>query len=331
MPYALVPPKAGRSPFWRVRGTEFSIPIDRSTQTSDKRVAAKLLAQWRTEAQQLAVAPPDATSGLTFASASIAYMNAGGERRFLAALLKHFREKPLAKIDQAAIDAAAVALYPESTAATRNRQVYSPVSAILRHAGVMVPLRRPKGAHDGRRVDWLRPDQAFALLDAAGAIHERFGALLTFLLYTGVRLSEALRLEWSDVDLTAAVALIRETKNGEPLTVHLPPPIIAALASLDRAKPRVFRLTKAGRLYHLLAEAETRAEIELPPRTAFHVLRHTHATWRRLYSGADTAAVVASGLWRSRTAASRYEHLDVTEEARKSDMLPTAPTRAKSV
>jgi integrase len=329
MPYNLVPPKAGRSTFWRVRGTEFSIPIDRSTQTSDRRLAAKLLAQWRTEAQRLAVAPPDATSGLTFAGAAIAYMNADGEKRFLAPLLKHFREKPLAKIDQAAIDAAAVALYPDSTPATRNRQVYSPVSAILRHSGVTVPLRRPKGAHDGRRLDWLKPDQAFALLEAAAAIHERFGALLTFLLYSGVRLSEALRLEWSDIDLTGAVALIRETKNGEPLTVHLPPPIIASLASLDRDKPRVFRLTKAGRLYHLLADAERRAGVELPPRTAFHVLRHTHATWRRLYAGADTAALVASGLWRSRTAASRYEHLDVTEEARKSDMLPT-PTRAKS-
>ncbi len=213
MPYALVPPKAGRSPFWRVRGTEFSIPIDRSTQTSDRRLAAKLLAQWRTEAQRLAVAPPDEKRGLTFASASIAYMNAGGEKRFLAPLLKHFREKALAKIDQAAIDAAAVALYPESTPATRNRQVYSPVSAILRHAGVIMPLRRPKGAHDGRRLDWLRQDQAFALLDAASIIHERFGALLKFLLYSGVRLSEALRLEWIDVDLTRAVALIRETKK----------------------------------------------------------------------------------------------------------------------
>ncbi len=201
MPYTLVAPKAGRSPYWRVRGTEYGISIDRSAKTGDKRLASKFLAEWRAEAQRLALSPPAATGGLTFAGASIAYMQADGEKRFLAPLLTHFGETPLSRIDQAAIDAAAVALYPDGTPATRNRQVYSPVSAVLRHAGVTLPLRRPKGAHAGRRVDWLRPDQAFALLDTAGAIHEGFGALLTFLLYGGVRLSEALRLEWKDVDL----------------------------------------------------------------------------------------------------------------------------------
>jgi hypothetical protein len=37
MPYTLHPPKAGRSPYWRLRGTEFGIPISRSTKTADKR------------------------------------------------------------------------------------------------------------------------------------------------------------------------------------------------------------------------------------------------------------------------------------------------------
>jgi integrase len=331
MPYTLVAPKAGRSPFWRVRGTEYGIALDRSTRVADKASASKLLRQWRDEAKRQHLAPADETRGLTFAGATLAYIRADGEKRFLEPLLIHFSETPLAKIDQAAIDAAAVAIYPNATPATRNRQVYSPVSAIMRHAGVLRPLRRPKGAHDGRRLEWLRPEEAFGLLEAATAIHERFGALLKFLLYSGVRLSEALRLEWKDVDLERAVALIRETKNGSPLTVHLPPEITAALASLTRDKARVFCLTKSGRLYHLLAESEKRAGLNLPPRTAFHVLRHTHATWRRLYAGADTSALVETGLWRSRTAASRYEHIDVSEEARKSDMLPTRANGVRAV
>jgi hypothetical protein len=57
-------------------------------------------------------------------------------------------------------------------------------------------------------------------------------------------------------------------------------------------------------------------------------LRHTHATWRRLYSGADTSALVQTGQWKSRNAAAIYEHIDVSEEARKADLLPTL-TRAK--
>ena len=80
-------------------------------------------------------------------------MQAGGERRFVAPLLRHFGETPIAEIDQAAIDAAAVAIHPGGTPATRNRQVYSPTSAILRRAGVALPLRRPKGGLGQRRTD----------------------------------------------------------------------------------------------------------------------------------------------------------------------------------
>ena len=55
MPFKLVPPTAGRSPFWKVRGTELGIPINRSTKTGDRKLAAKLLAQWRAEAQRDAI------------------------------------------------------------------------------------------------------------------------------------------------------------------------------------------------------------------------------------------------------------------------------------
>lgn len=43
MPYELKAPKAVRSPYWRVRGTEFGIYLDRSTQTSDRREAAPVM------------------------------------------------------------------------------------------------------------------------------------------------------------------------------------------------------------------------------------------------------------------------------------------------
>lgn len=65
--------------------------------------------------------------------------------------------------------------------------------AIMRHAGVVKAIKRPKSTV-GRRLDWLRPDDAFKLLEAASATDNRLGALMTFLLYAGPRLSEALRL-----------------------------------------------------------------------------------------------------------------------------------------
>ena len=328
MPFKLVAPKAGRSPFYRVRGSEFGISIDRSTKTGDRKIAVKFLAEWRVQAQRDAISGRERKAELTFASAALAYMRAGGEARFLAPLLRHFGGIPLADLSQPEIDAASVALYPRATPATRNRQVYSPVSAVLKHAGVEKPLKRPKGARSVPRLHWLRPEEAFALMASATSLNARFGALITFLLYCGPRLSEALRLEWQDVDLMEGTAFLRRTKNGSPIALHLPPFVVSALANIQADNGRVFQLTKCGRLYALMAQAEKASGVDLPQGIAFHILRHSHATWRRRETGADTSALVGTGLWRSREAAGVYEHLDPSEESKKSNLLPT-PTRAK--
>jgi integrase len=285
MPFKLVAPKAGRSPFYRVRGSEYGIYINRSTKTGDRKVAAKFLAEWRAQAQRDAISGRERKGEVTFAGAALAYMRAGGEARFLAPLLRHFGEAPLADMGQPDIDAAAVALYPDATPATRNRQVYSPVSAVLKHAGVEKPLRRPKGARSVPRLHWLRPEQAFALMAAATTVHARFGALVTFLLYCGPRLSEALRLEWDDVDLQRGTAFLRRTKNGSPTPLHLPPIVVSALANVQAENGRVFGLSKSGRLYALLASAERASGVTLPAGIAFHILRHSHATWCRHETG----------------------------------------------
>ncbi|MCZ7564732.1 MAG: hypothetical protein M5U07_06365 [Xanthobacteraceae bacterium] len=74
------------------------------------------------------------------------FRNAGGDRRFLAPLLEHFGNTILTAIDSQAIDAAVIALYPDAPGATRNRQVYTPVSAVLKHAGEQLEVRTPAGA-----------------------------------------------------------------------------------------------------------------------------------------------------------------------------------------
>ena len=186
MPYKLIPPKAGRSSFWRIRGTEFGTYLDRSTQTGDRREAARFLKFWRDEAERVALSGPVKVEAM-FGLAAVAYMNSGRDKQFLPPLIEHFKDKPLAEIDQAALNAAAVALYPRGSDATRNRQVYSPVSAILKHAGVRKAFQRPKGARSTPRLHWLREDQAWPLIEAASARHARFGAFLTFLLYCGPR------------------------------------------------------------------------------------------------------------------------------------------------
>ena len=323
MPYKLIPPKAGRWSSYRVRGTEFGIYIDRSTSTGDRREAQQRLNQWREEARR---ATGPLKVGTTFEAASLAYMEAGGERRFLAPLLTHFAGVMIDAIDQQAIDAAASALYPKAGAATRNRQVYSPVIAVLRRSGVATAFKRPIGGLGRRRLQWLKPEEAARLLSAAGGVEPRFGALCAFLLYTGCRLSEALELARADLPLDEGFAYIRDTKNGDPRPVHLPPQVIAALRSIategTARRRRVFGWSKCGLVYGMLGEACKKAKIKLPARTAFHIFRHTYGAWMRRYAGLDTSGLVATGAWKSRNAASIYEHAVTTEEARKADLLP---------
>jgi integrase len=321
----LFPPRKGYSSHWRIRGTHIGQYVNRSAQTGERKVAAKLLKKLQEDIELGAYARPNDP---TFASAALSYMQAGGERRFLTPLLQHFGERLLAKIGQREVDSVATALYPDATAATRNRQVYSPVSAVLRHAGVTGGLRRPKGARGESRLCWLNQDDAFALLASAGELHSRFGALCTFLLYTGCRLSEGLRLQSADIDLAAGFAYVRRTKNGDPRPVHLPPVVVAALANIELGPRTAFALAKSGRLYELLDDAAQRANVVIPDRVAFHIFRHTYGAWMRRHAGLDTSGLVATGAWKSRQAAAVYEHVDVNEESRKADLLPTG---AKSV
>jgi integrase len=144
-----------------------------------------------------------------------------------------------------------------------------------------------------------------------------------------MRLSEALGLTWNDVRLADGFAYVPDTKTDTPRAVFLPPVAVAAMANVSgdgevRAVGRLFRYSKSGHLYSLLKVAAIRADVDLPERSAFHIFRHTYATWMRRYAGLDTKGLVATGAWRDRKSADRYEHVQVSEEARKAILLPVS-------
>jgi integrase len=256
-------------------------------------------------------------------------MQAGGERNFVEPILRAWGERAIETIDQIAIDTLAVELYPAAEASTRNRQVYTPVSAILKHVGVDRKIKRPKGAHGRARTFWLKPEPTFTLLDAASAIDAEFGIFCTLLNYTGLRLSEGLGLQCEQVDLSREFAYVSDTKTGEPRAVYLPPAVVAALAGhprgLDR-RGRLFRFHKGGWLMDQLAAACVAAGVVLPRRTAFHVFRHNYATWMRLYGGLDALGLSRTGAWADMKSVERYSHSEPTAEARRAADLP-APKR----
>ena len=342
MPIKLIAPRPGKTPYYAGRGKYLGRYVDRSTKALTKPLARKVIRQWQREIERGEFAEPTEP---TFASALISYLNAGGDPRPTGKLLEYFKTRPLREFDKAVIDACALALFPTQSAATRNREVYTPVSAILKSAGAAFDfkIKRPKGSRGKVITSWLWPEQAFRIFAAALTLDVEFEILLQFLCYTGCRLSDPLKMKCSDVRLSEAFAFVGKTKNGKPRPVFLPPALVARLAShprgLDRGDARLFRFHKSGALYYLLMAAcmiacglPKPARIKRgkrPPRPKyeldwvnFHSFCHTYGTWMRRYGGLDVRGLVGTGRWDSIQSAERYAHVVASEDAMMAAFLP---------
>lgn len=191
MPLQIVASRNKKTPNLYIRGAYLGVRVDQSCRTDRRSVAKTILKRIegeieRGEYRQVKVAG----TSPTFLSAAVAYMEAGRRKRYVAKLIRHFGETPLSEIDQAAIDNAAVALHPNAGPGTRNAAVYTPVSAILHHAGVDLKMRRPKGAKGRVVTDWLRPEDANAIIIAADQVNSEFGICCgpcSTLVYASVR------------------------------------------------------------------------------------------------------------------------------------------------
>lgn len=270
-------------------------------------------------------------------------MRDGGERRYIAFNLKHFREMLLKDIDQAALDNAAETLLPTAAPDYRNRKVYTPVIAILRQAlGDKCPtFRRPKGSKGTERKGFMWPEDAFDVIDEAEKDDPEFGLYLFSLLYTGIRKSEG--LDALKVDVPPKIS---------HYGYAIPRTAIRACSGCARTLPIAFKHTlkrfrkaasafsgsgTAGHFKHKLLRA-TMAVCGLPcPKrrptgwkppefrlrfVTFHIFRHTWATWMRMYGGADLQGLAETKNWRDPRSVARYAHVVPRAEWDRVDSLP---------
>lgn len=251
MPLKIIPPRNSKTKNLYIRGAYLGVAVDTSCRTDKRSVAQSILKRIEGEIERgeyQKVKTSAVRTAPTFLSAAVAYLEAGRRKRYVAKLIKHFGETPLSEVDQKAIDDAAVALHPNAGPGTRNAAVYTPVSAILHLAGVDLKMKRPKGAKGRVVTDWLRPEDADAIIVAADQIDSEFGTLLRVLLYTGLRLGEALAWQWDDLNLAEASAWTRREKDGIESDARLRPDLVAALRALrpPEGRGRVFRLHQGG-------------------------------------------------------------------------------------
>lgn len=331
--------RRGASPYWYIRGTVRGQPLFESTGTDNEEAAEAI--RIRREAELLDISIHGKRTVATFFEAAVLYMEAGGDPRFLGhedgparwtGLLGHFGERRLSSIGQIDLDVAAKKLFPKATAETRNRQVYTPFIAVWRFASKrdLCPARewqRPKMTAKPRDR-WVTTGEAERLL-ACAAPH--LAPLVAFLLYTGARMSEALYLDWRDVDLAGAWVVFRDTKRkGEDRGVPLHPVVGEALAAMPCKEGRVFRTPK-GAPYHdteKLAGGQVktawagmcrRAEVTgVTP----HTLRHTFSTW---LTSAGVHPRVRDELMGHATAdmGGRYSHVPRLDASEAVNRLPT--------
>jgi len=254
MPLHVTPPNK-RSPNFRIRGTVRGIPVDRSAGTSNRRAAEELAVKIEAELLERSIhGAPASESEPLFAQAVKGYLAEAGRsqdtRYWLVPLAKHFGLRRLSEIDQAAIDAYVTVRHPGAKPATVSRATIAPLVAVLRHAGVTTRFRRPKIKNQKTR--FLSHAEADRLITAAAA---HLKPLIIFMLNTGARLSEALYLDWEQVDLDRRRVVFLETKNGESRGCSLNTKAFEALANLPFPDPKkkvregaVFR-TEEGHAY----------------------------------------------------------------------------------
>jgi integrase len=309
-----------------MRGTVRGITVDESTGVADRKAAETIRSKREWEIIQASIHGRKAT--VTFLEAAVDYIEAGGERRYLKKLLEYFGTTPLAKIDQAAIDRAADVLKPIAKNSTRDRQIYTPISAVLKRAAKRSlcewrQIERP--SQPRARVRWISPAEADRLIRACSP-HLR--QLVVFLLYTGARVAEAVYLEWAQVDLERRQVQFLVTKNGDARGVPLHPRVIQALEGLPFREGPVFRRAD-GQPYERKADgggqiktgfkgACRRAGIaDFHP----HDCRHTWATWHYA-ANRDLVALMELGGWKSERMVLRYAHMNVAHREQSVAALP---------
>lgn len=283
-----------RGEVWHYRGTVAGRRLRGTTGSTVKETAARIVSEIESQEWKRYIDGPQ--SVLTFAQAVIKYRAAGRPTRFLEKIEDYWKNTLVKDINVGAIKQSAHELYPGTSNATKNRQAIVPTRAVINHAAEanLCPPIRVKLLPITTKIktpatlEWVTAFQA--------AASPRLGALALFMFLTGARISEALAVEWRDVDLNARTVLIRQTKIGAERRAHLPAPLVVAIANLQRVSGRsVFFYSSRNATTGAWRRAIERAGIEPLP---FHSCRHGFAT-SLLHAGVDPITVAKLGGWKT--------------------------------
>ena len=309
MPLKLHPPGKRGFKTYFARGTVAGRRVEESLGTSDRKTAVRRLSERQIELEDSV----GKIAQTTFAAAAVAYLNDGGEGRYLPEILTHFGAHTL--VDNMSVQdmaACAQALKPLVSAQTRHRCVITPIRAVLEHYKRGGPRQR---RNDNPRTRWLSPAEAETLIQVAEPHVRR--VILT-LLGTGCRTGELVKLQVADINAQAGQAWIADPKNEHPRWAGVErsrglPALLDGLPD-DGAAFRnqhgiayTIRPNNSGGQFAVPFNRARKAA-GLGEDVTPHVLRHTWATW--FYAAnRNLPALMSNGGWVSVSMAIRYTKL----------------------
>ena len=304
-PYRLVPP--GRRRFWYLRGTFGGRRHEVSTGAADRAGAEKWAADYY--AAFLGDALPGPGEPISFARAADAFIAwkrpALSDERLIRAVAAWFADKPLPDIRHAHAVEAANALRANASGPTKNRKVIVPIAAVMHYAAEQgwVEYRRFKKFREARRSP-RQPvtDETMAKLMAATDGFKR--AILAVLYETGLRITDAINIEWGAVNLPAGRLRAKVGKTDERIVIPLSAALVSALANLPKSPRYVFPWRTRRGVYAWLKPLCIRLDVQYTP----HQSRHALAT-AALEAGVPDREAADLGAWADTRSLHRYQHV----------------------
>lgn len=116
------------------------------------------------------------------------------------------------------------------------------------------------------------------LLNAINELEEPFKGLLTFILATGCRKSEAFNLKWEDVDLDLETVTFRNRKNKKDLTLPLVPLALNAILAQEEKGAEVFK-GRFKKPFNDIRKQWNQVCKKMGKRYWIHDLRRTLGSW----------------------------------------------------
>lgn len=310
MPLYLVPPgKRKGNRYYIVRGEISGRSVEVSAKTTDKAAAERFKAGL--ELRLLESRLPEPGEDVTFARAAdlyIAYRGPGKpDLKRIARLKAALGPKSIGKLRHADLVDAANLLYPKGAPATKNREALRPAATILHYAAsnnLCGWLRVALFKEPRPKTRATTQDVARALINNAEG---KKRLLLLWLFRQGPRISDALKIQGAQINLSRRVVTFHIGKGDEPDTEEpLHDEVWELLANDPPGPGPIFPWRTRFGVYKWLRPYCRALNVKFTP----HMARHSLGKWLN-EEGASLRTIMDTLHHKDVKSSARYQSTDI--------------------